>query len=215
MIDWEHIFTKLRAQLDMRNLPSVSEIAGEKQDPFAVFVSTLISLRTKDSVTLAAGRRLLSAAPTPEKLAALPVEEIARLIYPAGFYRTKAGNLQEAARRFVRNGGKVPQNREELLTYPGVGIKTANLTLGLGYGQPWICVDTHVHRIANRIGWVQTGTPEETEKALEAVLPRKYRIGINGLLVAFGQQVCTPQSPHCSRCVIRELCGRNGVNRSR
>lgn len=184
--------------------------------PFAVLVSTMISLRTKDGVTASASARLLGRAPTPSALAALPSGAIARLIYPAGFYRTKARHLRETARLLLeRHGGRVPRTLEELLELPGVGRKTANLVLNLGFGLPGICVDTHVHRISNRLGWVCTRTPLETERALEARLPRRFWIPVNGLLVAFGQRTCTPQSPRCSVCPVRKRCPRIGVARSR
>jgi endonuclease-3 len=176
----------------------------------------MISLRTKDEVTSAASARLLQRAPTVGKLAAMTEQRIARLIYPAGFYRTKARHLKQAALLIAaRHGAAVPSAMEELLALPGVGRKTANLVRNLGFGLQGICVDTHVHRISNRLGWVHTRTPLETERALEAVLPRRYWIPINGLLVAFGQRTCTPQSPWCSRCPIRVHCRRVGVGRSR
>jgi endonuclease-3 len=176
----------------------------------------MISLRTKDEVTAASASRLLAAAPEAQSLADMQEEAIARLIYPAGFYRTKARHLKRAARLVAaRHGGKVPSSMEDLLALPGVGRKTANLVRNLGYGLPGICVDTHVHRITNRLGWVRTRTPYETELALMACLPRLYWIPINGLLVAFGQRTCTPQSPRCSGCPIRAHCARVGVIRSR
>jgi endonuclease-3 len=194
----------------------VSQVAARREEPFAVLVSTMISLRTKDEVTSAASARLLQRAPTVGKLAAMTEQRIARLIYPAGFYRTKARHLKQAALLIAaRHGAAVPSAMEELLALPGVGRKTANLVRNLGFGLQGICVDTHVHRISNRLGWVHTRTPLETERALEAVLPRRYWIPINGLLVAFGQRTCTPQSPWCSRCPIRVHCRRVGVGRSR
>ncbi len=176
----------------------------------------MISLRTKDEVTAAASARLLQRAGRPRELASLGEATIARLIYPAGFYRTKARHLRQAARLLEeRHGGKVPPAMEELLALPGVGRKTANLVRNLGFGLPGICVDTHVHRLSNRLGWVRTRTPLETERALEAILPRRWWIPVNGLLVAFGQRTCTPQSPRCSACPIRRHCARVGVTRSR
>jgi endonuclease-3 len=187
-----------------------------QRQAFAVLVSTMISLRTKDEVTAAASARLLLRAPTAQALAAMAEGRIARLIYPAGFYRTKARHLKQTAQLLTaRHGGTVPSSMEELLALPGVGRKTANLVRNLGFGLPGICVDTHVHRITNRLGWVRTRSPDETEQALMALLPRRYWIPINGLLVAFGQRTCTPQSPWCSRCPIRVHCRRVGVQRSR
>jgi endonuclease-3 len=191
-------------------------VAARREDPFAVLVSTMISLRTKDQVTAAASARLLRRAGSAGALAGMSEGVIARLIYPAGFYRTKARHLRQAAGLLVqRHGGRVPPGMEELLALPGVGRKTANLVRNLGFGLPGICVDTHVHRICNRLGWVRTRTPLETERALEAVLPRRWWIPINELLVAYGQRTCTPQSPRCSECPIRRHCRRVGVQRSR
>jgi endonuclease-3 len=149
-------------------------------------------------------------------MARVGAARIARLIYPAGFYNTKARQIVEISRRLVRHhGGRVPADRETLLELPGVGRKTANLVLGLGFGVPAICVDTHVHRISNRLGLVATGTPEATERALEVLLPRKSWIDINDRLVTFGQNVCLPTSPRCSTCVLAARCPRIGVTRSR
>ena len=213
---WHEIVRRLREHLEGSHEPSVSTVAADFQDPFRTLISTVISLRTKDEVTTEASVRLFSRAATPRDLAAVPAEEIARLIYPAGFYNTKARSIREIAHTISHEfGGSVPQTREELLALPGVGRKTANLVLGLGFGIPAICVDTHVHRIPNRLGLVETNTPEQTEQALEESLPYEYWIEINGLLVRFGQQVCTPVSPWCSRCPVSHLCPRMGVERSR
>jgi endonuclease-3 len=194
----------------------VSAVARENSDPFRVLVATMISLRTKDEVTSRAAEALLSAAPTPAALSSLPPARIERLIYPAGFYHTKARNLRAASALLVsKHGGRVPTEMEELLALPGVGRKTANLVRNLGYGLLGICVDTHVHRISNRMGWVSTRSPEQTEQALMRVLPRRYWIPINELLVRYGQAVCTPLSPRCSACPVSRWCARVGVGRSR
>jgi endonuclease-3 len=186
------------------------------EDPFRVLVSTIISTRTKDAVTAAAADRLLSAAPDARRLAALSEARIARLIFPAGFYRTKAANLRASARMlFDRHEGRVPEGMEELLELPGVGRKVANLVRGLAFGIAGICVDTHVHRISNRLGWVATRDPAGTERALLQVLPRRYWIVVNELLVRWGQEVCTPLSPHCSTCPVAGSCRRRGVTRTR
>lgn len=186
------------------------------RDPFRLLVACVISLRTKDAVTAAASARLFAVADTPAALAQLEEDRIARLIFPAGFYRTKARQLRAIARRLVADhGGAVPRRREDLLALPGVGRKTANLVLGLGFGIPAICVDTHVHRISNRLGLVATSTPEATERALEGVLPRGLWIDINDLLVTFGQHICHPTSPRCSLCPLARRCPRHGVSRSR
>ena len=191
-------------------------MAKEDHEPFRVLVATMISLRTKDDVTSRASAALLALAPTPSALASTPVQRIARAIYPAGFYRTKAKNLREASRLLLdRHGGAVPPDMESLLALPGVGRKTANLVRNLGFGLPGICVDTHVHRISNRMGWVSARTPEQTELALMQVLPRRYWIGVNELLVRYGQSVCTPVSPRCSMCPASPWCARVGVGRTR
>jgi len=219
-IPWNAIVEAMEKRLDESvaagTLPSVSAVAQENRDPFRVLVATMISLRTKDEVTLRASAALLSQAPSPATLAALPEQRIARLIFPAGFYRTKAKNLRETARRIVeQHGGAVPSTMEELLALPGVGRKTANLVRNLGFGLSGICVDTHVHRISNRMGWVETTTPEQTERALMVILPERLWIGINELLVRYGQSVCTPVSPRCSTCPVTRWCERRGVGRSR
>ncbi len=218
--DWDALFRALRGHLDghalRQPLPSVSKIALGKADPFRILVATMISLRTKDDVTSRASERLLTAAPDAKRLAALPRTRIAKLIYPAGFYRVKSGNLRAMAGILLStNGGKVPSDMETLLKLPGVGRKTANLVRNLGFGIPGICVDTHVHRISNRLGWVSTKTPAQTEKALMEKLPKKYWIPVNELLVRFGQAVCTPLSPRCGSCPLSRRCPRIGVGRSR
>ncbi len=186
------------------------------RDPFRVLVACVISLRTKDAVTAEASARLFAVAETPAAVAALPEARIAKLIFPAGFYRTKARQIRAIARRLsAEHGGTVPADRDALLDLPGVGRKTANLVLGLSFRQPAICVDTHVHRISNRLGLVRTKTPAGTEEALERVLPRRYWIEINDLLVTFGQTVCHPTSPRCSTCPLGKRCPRIGVTRSR
>jgi len=215
---WETIFSLFSSALKVRGvgLPSVSEIAETNKDPFRVLISTIISLRTKDAVTLASSNRLFSRADTPQATMELAAEEIEKLIYPAGFYKTKAKNILAISRILLEQyKGLVPSKKEQLLVLPGVGIKTANLTLNLGFGIDAICVDTHVHRISNRCGWIQTKTPEESEKALELVMPQKFWIPLNELLVSYGQQICTPVSPRCSECPIREECLKVGVTRTR
>jgi len=185
-------------------------------DPFDVLVSTLLSLRTKDETTEPAARRLLARAPEPAAMLALPATEIARLIFPVGFYRRKAGQLREVSRLLLdRHGGRVPADMEALLALPGVGRKTANLVLSAGFRIPAICVDTHVHRISNRWGYVRTRTPEETETALREKLPGRWWLSVNRLLVLFGKSVCQPISPRCSTCPVAARCARAGVGRSR
>ena len=214
---FEKVFRILKIETLKWKIPIVGVIAERAADrPFDTLISTILSLRTKDKVTAEASRRLLFRASTPETLAALSREEIERLIYPVGFYRTKAGNLIETCRRLQSDyGGRVPRSLDELLTLPGVGRKTANLVLTMGFGDYGICVDTHVHRIFNLWGYVSTKTPEETEFALRAKLPKKYWIPINDMLVAFGQNLCVPVSPWCSRCPVADFCPRIGLKRSR
>ncbi len=195
---------------------AVGTLARRTRDPFRVLVSGLISLRTKDEVTGEASARLFRLARTPRAMAGLPAARIASAIYPAGFYRTKGRTIKALSRTLLaRHGGRVPDDLDTLLTLKGVGRKTANLVLTLGYGKPGICVDTHVHRINNRLGIVRTKTPEQTETALRKVLPPRYWITYNELLVRFGQNVCLPVSPFCSRCPVFDLCPRIGVTRHR
>ena len=197
-------------------LPSVSLIGEESNSPYRILISTVISLRTKDKVTLEASLRLFKKADSVEELNQLTEEEIASLIYPCGFYRVKAGNLKKITGILLAsNNGQIPSDLNALLALPGVGLKTANLVLSLGFGIPAICVDTHVHRIANRMGWIQTKKADDSVTALEAVLPRRYWIRINELLVLYGQAVCTPQSPRCSICPLTDRCQKNGVSRTR
>lgn len=215
-IGWDSIFTILRENRKGAVLPSVSDIARVNGSPYKILISTVISLRTKDKITLEASLRLFERAATPEQMIKVPEEEIQKLIYPAGFYKRKAAQIISISRILIDTyGGRVPKTAEELAALPGVGRKTANLTLGLGYGIPALCVDTHVHRIANRMGWVTTKTPDKTEEALCAVLPEKYWIEINELLVLYGQTICTPVSPKCSLCPFLDQCPRIGVDKSR
>jgi endonuclease-3 len=197
--------------------PSVSAVALERdRDPWAVLVSTIISLRTKDEVTLAASRRVLERGSTPQALLQIPDETLEGLLFPAGFYRTKARTLKTIGTILLeRYQGRVPDQMDALLALPGVGRKTANLVLAEAYDQDAICVDTHVHRICNRAGWVATKNAEETEQALRSRLPVEYWKRINYLLVLYGQRVCRPQSPHCSVCPLFGFCQRVGVQRSR
>lgn len=214
--DWDRLFDLIDGSVEKIILPSVSFIANEGPHPFKILISTMISLRTKDEVTLPASLRLFERADTPEKMAVLPEEVIADKIYPAGFYKTKAKNIRKASQILLsQHGGQVPSDRQALLALPGVGTKTASLTLSLGFGIDAICVDTHVHRVVNRLGWVNTQSPEKSEAALEEVLPRRFWIPINERLIHFGQQICRPQSPFCSRCPLEPECPQKGVERHR
>ncbi len=196
--------------------PAVEKIAEETHDdPFRVLIATLLSAQTKDAVTAGASARLFKVAHTPKTMAVLTVARIERLIYPVSFYRTKARHVKQACRQILDDfGGVVPRTMEELLTLAGVGRKTANLVLILSHAsQDNICVDTHVHRISNRLGWVKTRTPDQTEQALYRVVPRKWWPDVNLYLVTWGQNVCKPVYPRCRACVVSALCPRKGVTR--
>jgi endonuclease-3 len=213
---WREDLSSLTGSTD----PSVTTVAeryrDDKNAPWAILVSTILSLRTKDEVTLVTSKRLLEKAGNPAELSRMGEEEIAALAYPAGFYRTKAASLKKIAAILLADyGGKVPADMDKLLALPGVGRKTANLVLTEAFDLPGICVDVHVHRICNRAQWVSTKTPEETEMALRAGLPQKYWKRINPLLVLYGQNLCRPLSPYCSRCVIKKHCKQTGVERTR
>ena len=187
-----------------------------KADPFTTLISCLLSLRTRDETTAAAAERLFRLARTPQAMRRLPSRTVERAIYPVGFYRTKARTLLAVCEALLaRFDGRVPDDLETLLTLPGVGRKTANLVVTLAYRKLGICVDTHVHRISNRWGYVRTRSPEETEFALRRRLPRRYWRIYNDLLVSLGQHLCHPTSPWCSRCPLRPTCARRGVVRSR
>jgi endonuclease III len=191
-------------------------VAHHAETPFTILISCLLSLRTQDKTTDAASRRLFALAKTPERMIRLPVAVIRNSIYPVGFYRTKTRHIKEICEILTeRYNGKVPDTFEELLELPGVGRKTANLVVTEGFGKPGICVDTHVHRITNRWGYVRTKTPEETEMALRKKLPQKYWIKINEWLVTYGQNLCKPVSPLCSQCRLRPWCPRRGITHSR
>jgi len=191
-------------------------VSHANSSPFRLLVSCIVSLRTRDEVTHGSSMRLLELAPTPEDLASLSEDRIAQAIYPAGFYNSKAKQLAKIG-RILRDEyhGLVPPTESALLALPGVGRKTANLVLGLGFGMPAICVDTHVHRISNRLGLVTTEDTTATERALQQILPTEAWIPINDLLVTFGQNRCHPTSPRCSGCPLDDLCPRIGVSRSR
>jgi endonuclease-3 len=206
----------LRREAAGWNAPIVSFIAVQHGDPFRTLISCILSLRTKDATTAAASSRLFARAHTPEAILALSPKTLERLIYPVGFYRTKARVIRGICSDLIEKfDGRVPDEIDALLTLKGVGRKTANLVVTEAYAKPGICVDTHVHRISNRWGLVRTKTPDKTEIALREVLPLRHWIEYNGILVAFGQTICHPTSPWCSRCKIASLCPRIGVVRSR
>lgn len=199
---------------DTTALTLIAEQTG--RDPFRILIGCLLSLRTKDETTGPAAARLFALADTPAGIAALPRRAIERAIYPVGFYRTKAAGLQRVCRELLeRFDGTVPSRLDDLLALHGVGRKTANLVVTFGFELPGICVDTHVHRISNRFGFVATDAPDDTEQVLRRRLPRRHWIGYNDLLVSFGQNVCHPTSPRCSVCPVATLCHRVGVVRAR
>jgi len=198
------------------NTPVVTLISNRGATPFEVLVSTILSLRTKDQVTAMASARLFEVARTPQEITALDKEELKKLIYPVGFYPTKSMQLQKISRIIIEEyGGKVPDTIDELLKLPGVGRKTANLVLVEGFQKAAICVDTHVHRISNRIGYVKTKYADKTEAALRKKLPVRHWIRYNKLLVAFGQSICRPISPFCSTCPVSRICPKTGITKSR
>jgi endonuclease-3 len=211
------VMRTLAREIDGLELPAVEKISqASPEEPFEVLIATMLSAQTRDAVTAAASARLFKAARTPEAMAALPVNRIQRLIYPVSFYRHKARHVKETCRQLVsRYGGRVPSTMDELLTLPGVGRKTANLVLILSFKSlKNICVDTHVHRIANRLGWVATRTPEETEQALYRATAPRWWPYINLYLVTWGQNVCRPVYPRCGACAIRPFCAQVGVVRA-
>jgi len=205
---------RLAKKVDGLELPAVEKISeSQKQDPFQILISTLLSARTQDATTLAASTRLFAKARTPAAVAKLTARQIEKLIYPVGFYRNKAVFVREASRTLARDfGGRVPSTLDQLVKLPGVGRKTANLVMILAFhSRDNICVDIHVHRISNRLGWVRTRTPEETEQALYAAIDRRWWPVINLYLVTWGQNVCRPVYPRCGECAIVSDCQRRGV----
>jgi endonuclease-3 len=211
------IMRRLAKAIDGLDEPAVEKISrDQKGDPFQVLVATMLSAQTRDEVTHAASTRLFRVARTPRAMRALTTRRIERLIYPVSFYRHKARHVRATSRILLdRHGGRVPGAMDELLALPGVGRKTANLVLILSHdSRDNICVDTHVHRIANRLGWVRTRTPEQTEHALYRAVPKRYWPKVNLYLVTWGQNVCRPVYPKCSACVIASMCERVNVTRA-
>jgi endonuclease III len=206
----------LQKELAVGIMPVVSHLAANQRDPFVILISTLLSLRTKDEVTAEATRKLLGLAATPQEMLQIPLTKIAETIYPVGFYQVKARTIHHVCRELIEKfSSKVPDNLDDLLSIKGVGRKTANLVIALAYGKDAICVDTHVHRISNRLGYVKTKNPEETEFALRKKLPRRHWIIYNTIMVAFGRRTCKPVSPLCSQCPVFKYCDRVGVTVSR
>lgn len=206
----------LRREAASWHAPVLELIAHEQGDPFRTLIGCILSLRTKDQTTALACKRLFALAGDPARMLALKLSKLERAIYPVGFYRTKARAIRDISRDLIdRFAGQVPEKIDDLLTLKGVGRKTANLVVTQAFGKPGICVDTHVHRISNRWGLVCTRTPDQTEDALRQRLPRRYWIEYNSLLVAFGQTICQPVSPLCSRCPLSRQCPALGVTHSR
>jgi len=206
----------LKKEFRKFKMPIVTRMIERDKTPYMVLVSTMISLRTKDEVTEEAAERLFERADNPRDMLKLSKKEIEELIYPAGFYRNKAKSILNTSRILInRYNGQVPDNIEDLLGLPGVGRKTANLVLALSFEKDAICVDTHVHRISNRLGLVDTKNPEETEYALMKILPKEWWRIYNDMLVTWGQNICTPVSPFCSKCSIEKYCPKIGVEKSR
>jgi endonuclease-3 len=211
------VIVRLRAAMPAWSTTALTAVAeATARDPFRILIGCILSLRTRDETTAQASARLFARADTPATMLRLRPRSIERLIFPVGFYRTKARTIRRICRDLVeRFDGRVPADLDALLTLPGVGRKTANLVVTYAFNRPGICVDTHVHRITNRLGFVRTSTPERTEWALRAKLPARHWIELNDLLVAFGQNLCQPLSPRCSVCPVRRVCHRVGVARSR
>ncbi len=212
----EAVLAILRVEMPRYTQPLIEQMGDADQTPFRILIATILSLRTKDTLTAIVAPRLFAEANTPETMRELGETRIAELIYPVGFYRNKARSILQICTILIEQyAGAVPADLDALLALPGVGRKTANLVVTLGFGIPGICVDIHVHRICNRWGYVQTRDPDKTEQALRAKLPEDHWISINSLLVTLGQNICTPTSPRCSTCPVEAYCARIGVTRSR
>ena len=219
MIDSSNIgkvLALLEKEYNQNRKPIVTKISEKQRNPFLILISTILSLRTKDEVTAEASKRLFKVASTPEEMLKLRNSQIEKLIFPVGFYHRKAEHILQVCRILLdKYDGKVPDELDELLEFPGVGRKTANLVVVLGFNKYGICVDTHVHRISNRWDYVQTKTPEQTEFALREKLPKEYWKIYNDYLVSFGQHTCKPISPYCSICPIENFCPKKGVGKHR
>jgi endonuclease-3 len=206
----------LRREIKKWSEPVVGLVASQSSNPFMVLIACVLSLRTKDQTTNEACQRLFPLAPDAASMKTLSLKQLEQLIYPVGFYRTKARQIRQICDKLLKDyGGEVPDSIDELLTLNGVGRKTANLVVTVGYQKPGICVDVHVHRICNRWGYVKTRKPEETEVVLRNQLPKQYWITFNDLLVPFGQNLCRPISPFCKQCKLSPFCRRIGVTSTR
>ncbi len=215
-IEIDFVVKTLEKYIGQFKEPVIGKIAKQKRDPYRILIGTILSLRTKDQTTYEAAERLFSRAETPQAMLQLSQKEIEKFIYPVGFYHRKASQIIEISKLLIEKyKSEVPDSFDELLSLPGVGRKTANLVLNEGFNKPAICVDTHVHRISNRLGLVHTKMPEQTEFALMKVVPKKYWITINPILVTFGQNTCKPASPLCSNCPVNVVCTKIGVKSHR
>ncbi|MBI2148310.1 endonuclease III [Candidatus Woesearchaeota archaeon] len=213
----EAVINLIKKECEKYNNAIVTEIGDITKNPFKVLISCLLSLRTKDAVTAIASRQLFKVADTPEKILRLNTKQIEKLIYPVGFYKTKARRIKEICKVLIKNySGKVPDNEEELLKLKGVGRKTMNIVMTYGFhSKNHIAVDTHVHRIPNRLGWIKTKKPDETEKQLLRIIPKEYYHDINDLFVVFGQNICVPISPFCSKCPVKKYCHKINIKKHR
>ncbi len=211
------IITILRKETKNFVPPAINQIVSEfGHDPFLILISCLLSLRTRDATSVVVSRQLFARAKTPEKILAIPIHELEKIFHSIGFFRAKTRIVRSVCQELIeRFDGRVPQTEQELLSIKGVGQKTANALLGYAFNVPAICVDTHVHQLANRLGWVNTKTADKTEEALKKIIPKQYWIELNYLLVTWGQNICTPVSPFCSRCAIAHLCPKIGVTKAR
>lgn len=214
--DIAKVIALIKGAVKVERLPMIDAASVERTDPYRILISTLLSLRTKDEVTRLADGRLFALASTPEEMVSLSEKVIGDAIYPVGFYRKKAETIRYVSRELIeRFGSQVPRSVEELVGIRGVGRKTANLVVSAGYGLPALCVDTHVHRVSNRLGYVSETTPDKTESTLRRKLPKRFWIEFNSLIVAFGKTICRPVSPKCSSCPVISYCERVGVTTSR
>lgn len=210
------VLDKLNKEIENYDVPVIDLIKVQTNDPFKILIATILSARTKDETTAKVSEKLFEKIKTFDDIKKLSLEEIENLLYPVGFYKTKAKHIQKLPGIIKSEfNGKIPDDIDDLVKLPGVGRKTANLVMSLGFNKPGICVDVHVHRITNRLGFIKTKTPLETEIALRKKVDKKYWILINRIFVAYGQSLCTPISPHCSKCKIYDLCNRVGVKSSR
>jgi len=216
-VDDIHVFLRLvRKSIKQWPVPVVGRLAERGCDPFKILIACILSLRTRDQTTAEASERLFAISSDPYSISKMALKKIEKAIFPVGFFRTKAKQIQAISQKICEDfNGKTPDNIEDLLSLPGVGRKTANLVVTVGHKKPGICVDIHVHRICNRWGYVATKTPDKTEQILREKLPKKFWIPLNGLLVAFGQNVCTPISPWCSSCQLTQICAKVAVSSSR